>query len=68
MKLVFMGTPDFAAECLRSLIENKMDVAAVFTKEDRPVGRGHRMAASPVKELAQANAIPLYQPHRVKDD
>jgi methionyl-tRNA formyltransferase len=68
MKLVFMGTPDFAAECLRALIENKMEVAAVFTKEDKPVGRGHRLAASPVKEVACSAGIPVYQPHRVKDD
>lgn len=68
MRLVFMGTPDFAAECLKALIKSRMEIAAVFTKEDKPVGRGHRIAASPVKELACAAGIPVFQPHRVKDD
>ena len=68
MKIVFMGTPDFAAESLKALIDDGREVAAVFTKEDKPAGRGKKITASPVKELAQKCSIPVFQPHRVKDD
>lgn len=68
MKLVFMGTPDFAAVQLQALLDANIEVAAVFTKEDKPVGRGHKLAFSPVKELAMKHDIPVYQPHRVRDE
>lgn len=68
MKIVFMGTPDLAADCLRALLDGGFDVAAVFTKEDRPVGRGHHLKASPVKETALKYGIPVFQPHSVKGD
>lgn len=67
MKIVFMGTPDFAAAELAALIDHGYDVAAVFTKEDKPVGRGKKLTASPVKELAVSDGIPVYQPHSVKN-
>ena len=49
MRIVFMGTPDFAAASLSNLIEEKFDIAAVFTKPDKPKGRGMELAFSPVK-------------------
>lgn len=66
MKIVFMGTPDFAVPCLQALLDNKYDVAAVVTQPDRAKGRGNKPAAPPVKVLAQQSGIPVYQPERVK--
>ena len=60
-----MGTPDFAVPTLQALIDSPYDVVGVFTQPDRPVGRGHKLAACPVKELAQA-CIPVFQPERIK--
>ncbi len=60
-----MGTPDFAVPSLRALIENGYDVVGVFCQPDRPKGRGHKLAACPVKELAQ-QSIPVFQPERIK--
>ena len=60
-----MGTPDFAVPSLRALIDNGYDVVGVFCQPDRPKGRGHKLAACPVKELAQAS-IPVFQPERIK--
>ncbi len=62
MKLVFMGTPDFAVPCLEALINAGHEVAAVFTQPDKPKNRGHKMTPPPVKECAQAHNIPVYQP------
>lgn len=62
MNIVFMGTPDFAVPCLKALIESGENVSAVFTQPDKPKGRGHKMIATPVKECATANNIPVYQP------
>lgn len=67
MRIVFMGTPDFAAESLKKLIEKKYDIAAVFTQPDKPKNRGMQLAFSPVKELAIANDIPVYQPTKLRD-
>lgn len=67
MKIVFMGTPDFAVPSLKKLIE-KYDVCAVFTQPDRPKGRGKKVAFSPVKEVALENNIDVYQPIKLKDD
>ncbi len=62
MKIVFMGTPDFAVPCLKELCENKYDVAAVFTQPDKPKGRGYKMIPTPVKKCALEYDIPVYQP------
>lgn len=62
MNIVFMGTPEFAVPCLKALIESGENVQAVFTQPDKPKGRGHKMIATPVKECAVANNIPVYQP------
>jgi len=69
MKIVYMGTPDFAVPGLRALIKHH-DVAAVFTQPDRPSGRGHKLAASPVKMAALEHGIEVLQPQtlRVKRD
>ena len=60
-----MGTPDFAVPSLRALMDNGYNVVGVFCQPDRPKGRGHKLAACPVKELAQ-QSIPVYQPERIK--
>ena len=61
-----MGTPDFAVPSLRALIEGGYDVVGVFCQPDRPKGRGHKLAACPVKEAALAAGIPVFQPERIK--
>ena len=61
-----MGTPDFAVPSLRALIDNGYDVVGVFCQPDRPKGRGHKLAACPVKETAVAAGIPVFQPERIK--
>lgn len=66
-KIVFMGTPDFAAESLKALYEGGYDVAAVFTQPDKPKNRGMRLTMSPVKELAIFHETPVYQPATLKD-
>ena len=67
MRIVFMGTPDFAEESLRALLEAGEDVTAVFTQPDKPRGRGMRESFSPVKALAVERGIPVYQPVTFKD-
>lgn len=67
MKIVFMGTPDFAVPSLESLID-KFGVEAVFTQPDRPRGRGKKMVFSPVKEIAVKHDIKVFQPEKLKDD
>lgn len=67
MKIVFMGTPQIAAASLQALIDAKYDVAAVFTQPDKPKNRGMKMLMTPVKELALANDIPVYQPNSLRD-
>ena len=65
-KLIFMGTPPFAAEILKGLLlQSPYEVIAVVTQPDRPVGRKQVLTASPVKELALAHNIPVYQPERI---
>ncbi len=66
MRVVFMGTPDIAATCLQKLIEDGFEVVGVFTQPDRPKGRGMKMVFSPVKELAIAHALPVFQPESFK--
>ncbi|MCC8074307.1 MAG: methionyl-tRNA formyltransferase [Clostridiales bacterium] len=67
MKIIFMGTPDFAVPCLQNLIDSKHEVVAVFSQPDRPVGRKQILTAPPVKALAVENNIPVYQPLSLKD-
>ena len=59
MKIVFMGTPDFAVECLRALLDAGYEVAAVFTQPDKPARRGMKLQSSPVKVLAEERGIRL---------
>jgi methionyl-tRNA formyltransferase len=68
LKVVFAGTPDFAAVALRALIDSRHQVIAVYTQPDRPAGRGRKLQASPVKKLAEENNIPVYQPESLKGD
>ncbi len=68
MRIVFMGTPEFAVPVLEKLIETGEEVAGVFTQPDRPKGRGNRLAPPPVKVLAQAHGIPVFQPEKIRRD
>ena len=61
-----MGTPDFAVPSLNALLENGYEVVGVFCQPDRPKGRGHKLAACPVKEVAVGAGIPVFQPERIK--
>lgn len=67
MRIVFMGTPDIAATCLKQLLQDGFDVAAVYTQPDRPKGRGMKMVYSPVKEVAVQAGLPVYQPETFRD-
>lgn len=64
MRIVFFGTPSFAAHVLQHLLDCEVEVAAVVTQPDRPKGRALQLTPSPVKELAQARAIPILQPEK----
>ena len=68
MKIVFMGTPDFAVPSLQALIDAGHEIVLVVTQPDKPKGRGNKMAMPPVKELALTYEIPVYQPEKVKND
>lgn len=68
MRILFMGTPDFAVPSLKALIENQFEVCAVFTQPDKPKGRGHKLQAPPVKELAMQHEIPVYQPATLRNE
>ena len=67
MRIVFMGTPDFSAASLQKLIDEKYDIAAVFTQPDKPRNRGMSLSFSPVKELALQNGLDVYQPTKLRD-
>jgi len=67
MRLVFAGTPEFAALHLRALLEAGLPIAAVYTQPDRPAGRGQRLREGPVKQLAAAWGLPLRQPETLRD-
>ena len=67
MKIVFMGTPDFAACSLQKLLDEKFEVTGVFCQPDKPKNRGHKLMPCPVKETALAAGIPVYQPERLRD-
>ena len=66
MKIIFAGTPEFAASALAALIETDHEIVAVYTQPDRKSGRGQKMTASAVKQLALANNLPVYQPLHFK--
>lgn len=66
MKIVFMGTPDFAVPCLEALINARHDVCGVFTQPDKPKGRKQTLTPPPVKIAAEAHNIPVYQPSSLK--
>lgn len=68
LRVVFMGTPDFAVPTLKALIEAGHQVVGVFTQPDRPKGRGGKLQQSPVKVYASACGIPVYQPMRIRAD
>lgn len=67
MKILFMGTPDIAAESLAALIAAGHEICAVFTRRDKPVGRKQILTAPPVKQLAEQHGIPVYQPRTLRD-
>ncbi len=67
MRIMFMGTPEIAATCLKGLIDDGKDVVAVVTREDKPRGRGNVMTPTPVKALAIEKNIPVYTPKSLKD-
>lgn len=67
MKIVFMGTPDFAVPCLKALAESGEAVVGVFTQPDKPKGRGYALCPPPVKVYAAENGIPVFQPTTFKD-
>ena len=68
MRVVFMGTPDIAATCLKKIIADGFQVVAAYTQPDRPKNRGMKLAYSPVKEVALAHEIPVLQPENFRDE
>ena len=68
MRIVYMGTPDFAVPVLESLLESRHEVVAVVTQPDKPKGRGKAMQFPPVKEKALQHDLPVYQPVKVRDE
>ncbi len=67
MKILFMGTPDFAVPCLESVIDDGNELVGVFTQPDKPKGRGYTLTPPPVKVCAEKNHITVYQPTTLKD-
>lgn len=68
MRIIFMGTPEFAVASLDRIVKDGHEVAAVFTQPDRPKGRGYHLTPPPVKVMAQNYGIPVYQPTTLKDE
>ena len=68
MRVVFMGTPDIAATCLKRILADGFQVVGVYTQPDRPKGRGMKLQFSPVKELALAHGIPVFQPENFREE
>lgn len=68
MRVVFMGTPDIAATCLKKILTDGFEVVGVYTQPDRPKGRGMKLVASPVKEIALAAGIPVFQPENFRQE
>lgn len=67
LRIIFMGTPEFAVASLQSLVESKSNVVAVVTAPDRPAGRGQKLLSSPVKQYAETQNIPILQPEKLRD-
>ena len=67
MRILFMGTPDFAVASLRRLVADGHEVCGVFTQPDKPKNRGHKLVPTPVKEFALTENIPVYQPLKMRD-
>ena len=68
MRIVFMGTPDIAATCLKKLLADGCQVVGVYTQPDRPKNRGMKLAFSPVKEVALSHDLPVFQPESFRDE
>lgn len=68
MRIVFMGTPEFAVESLNILVENNYEVVGVVTMPDKPSGRGHKLQCSPVKQYALEHNLPVLQPEKLKEE
>ena len=68
MRIVFMGTPDIAATCLKKIISEGFDIVGVYTQPDRPKNRGMKLAFSPVKEIALAHNLPIFQPETFREE
>lgn len=68
LRIVYMGTPDFAVEALQCLVEGGYNVVGVITMPDKPAGRGHKIQYSPVKQYALDHQLPLLQPEKLKDE
>ena len=67
MKIVFMGTPEFAKVALEALVQAGYEIPLVITQPDKPKGRGMEMSFSPVKKLALEHNLPVYQPAKMRD-
>ena len=67
LRIVFAGTPEFAAAHLQAMLGADLNIVAVYSQPDRPAGRGHKMQASAVKELAQQHGLPVMQPTSLRD-
>ena len=68
MRIVFMGTPDFAVPCLETLLQRGHEICGVFTQPDKPKGRKYILTPPPVKELALQRGIPVYQPKTLRNE
>ena len=68
LRIVYMGTPDFAVEALRCLVAGGYNVVGVITMPDKPAGRGHKLQYSPVKQYALEHNLPLLQPEKLKNE
>lgn len=68
MRIIFAGTPEFAVPVLEGLLASDHEIIAVYTQPDRPAGRGQKLTASPVKQLAQAHQVPIFQPATLRDN
>lgn len=68
LKIIFAGTPEFAVVALKALLHSSHKIKAVYTQPDRPAGRGRKLTASPIKQVALAHHLPLYQPATLRDE
>lgn len=68
LRICFAGTPDFSAAHLSAILDSRHEIIAVYTQPDRPSGRGKKLRASPVKEMAQQHSIPVHQPISLRSD